>query len=160
SGPVSLQPPEQARLIKVESACEMLARCQLETPDVFIGVAAVADFRPEAAMDRKLKKPDSVMTLSLIPNPDILATMATRNPRPFCAGFAAETENLEGYAREKLRAKKIDLIFANLATRTFGSEDNTVTAYWQDGWQDLGTASKHQLARTMISLIAQRRDRS
>jgi phosphopantothenoylcysteine decarboxylase/phosphopantothenate--cysteine ligase len=89
-------------------------------------------------------------------NPDILATMAAGTPRPFCVGFAAETDNLAAYARDKLKNKNLDLIIANDAAATFGNDDAAVTAYWSNGELPLPPQSKPQLARQLIALIAER----
>ena len=154
SGPVHLQAPEGVHLVRVESAQQMLDACLANPAEIFIAVAAVADYRPEAPATNKIKKHADTMTLSLVKNPDILATMASQSPRPYCVGFAAETERLVEHGRAKLQAKQLDLVFANNATETFNSDEATVTAIWQDSEQQLDTASKSQLARTMIELIS------
>ena len=156
SGPVSLEPPPRVRVVKVESARQMLDASQVAQGDIFISVAAVADYRPENPVASKIKKSDDTMTLSLIKNPDILATMSLAENRPFCVGFAAETDNIEEYACKKLQEKKLDLIFANNATDTFNSESAQVTAYWADGSQPFNETTKTSLARDMISLISSR----
>ncbi|MGV3592713.1 MAG: bifunctional phosphopantothenoylcysteine decarboxylase/phosphopantothenate--cysteine ligase CoaBC [Gammaproteobacteria bacterium] len=154
SGPVNLAAPERVKVVDVETAQQMLAACEAQACDIFIGVAAVADYRVAAPSAQKIKKEASELTLQLVRNPDILATMAARNPCPFCAGFAAETENLANNARAKLAAKKLDLIFANDASATFGSDAATVTAYWHGGEQRFEHGSKEQIARQMIALLA------
>jgi phosphopantothenoylcysteine decarboxylase/phosphopantothenate--cysteine ligase len=158
SGPVALSPPEQATTINIESAREMLEACQQQTCDIFIGVAAVADFRPEHEADQKLKKApgQDEMTLRLVRNPDILATMASSENPPFCVGFAAETQNLEEYARAKLASKKLALIFANNAIDTFNSDEASATAYWSDGSETLEPGSKSELTTRMVTLISKR----
>jgi phosphopantothenoylcysteine decarboxylase/phosphopantothenate--cysteine ligase len=156
SGPVSLPPPERVTLVKVENAQDMLRACEAQPCDVFVGVAAVADYRAAAPATQKIKKEADELTLPLVRNPDILAAMSARQPRPFCAGFAAETENLAANAQGKLAAKKLDLIFANDASTTFGQDEATVTAYWSGGEQLFPRGSKEQLARQMIALIAAR----
>jgi phosphopantothenoylcysteine decarboxylase / phosphopantothenate---cysteine ligase len=160
SGPVSLLPPERVTLIKVESAQDMLRACEAQPCDVFVGVAAVADYRAAEPAAQKIKKNAAELNLPLVRNPDILATMAARTPRPFCAGFAAETENLAANAQSKLAAKKLDVIFANDARATFGQDDATVSAYWKGGEQAFAQGSKEQLARQMIALIAARMGRA
>ena len=156
SGPVSLEPPPRVKLVNVESARQMLDACQVVPGDIFISVAAVADYRPEQTATEKIKKDGKTMTLTLVKNPDILALISLAQRRPFCVGFAAETENLEAYARKKLEAKKLDLIFANNAVKTFNSESAMATAYWPGGEQDFSLSSKSVLTREMVALIAQR----
>lgn len=158
TGPVSLDPPEDATVIHVETALGMLTACQSHPCDIFIAVAAVADYRCADIAGHKIKKDDETLSLSLIRNPDILATIAATQPRPFCVGFAAETDNLAGNARSKLESKRLDLVFANHATETFGREDAQSIAIWKEGEQSLQPASKAQLARSMVSLISQRLD--
>ncbi len=156
SGPVSLPPPERVALVHVENAQDMLRACEAQPCDVFVGVAAVADYRAAAPATQKIKKNADELTLPLVRNPDILAAMSARTPRPFCAGFAAETENLAANAQGKLAAKNLDLIFANDASATFGQDDATVIAYWHGGEQLFPRGSKEQLARQMIALITAR----
>src|SRR5690606_17784130 len=149
-------PPERLTLLRVESADDMLRACEAQSCDVFIGVAAVADYRVAAPAAHKIKKDSAELSLSLVRNPDILAAMAARKPRPFCVGFAAETENLADNARRKLAAKKLDLIVANDASATFGQDAATATAYWNGGEQAFPRSSKDQLARALIALLATR----
>ncbi len=107
----------------------------------------------------KLKRQSHTITLELSPNPDILAGVAARDPAPFCVGFAAETEDLEAYARDKLARKGIQMIAANnvaIAGQGFHSDDNALEVFWDTGQQSLALASKAQLARQLIQLIAQR----
>ncbi|HTQ98507.1 MAG TPA: bifunctional phosphopantothenoylcysteine decarboxylase/phosphopantothenate--cysteine ligase CoaBC [Candidatus Acidoferrum sp.] len=156
SGPTSLAPPPRCTLVQVESARDMLAACQANAADIFIGVAAVADYRVAEPAPHKIKKSADELTLQLVRNPDILATMAASKPRPFCVGFAAETDNLAVHAQEKLRNKKLDLIVANDATTTFGSDTAAVHVYWQGGELALEAQSKPQLARRLIALIGER----
>lgn len=134
SGPVHLATPDRVRRIDVVSAREMLSACEASMPcDIFIAVAAVADFRPQIVAEHKLKKQDDNeqgLILELIRNPDILATIARREDRPFCVGFAAETENLLEYAAKKLQTKHLDLIVANDVANPaigFNSDDNIIT---------------------------------
>lgn len=156
SGPVSLEPPPRVKLVNVESARQMLDACQVVPGDIFISVAAVADYRPEQTATEKIKKDGKTMTLNLVKNPDILSLISLSPRRPFCVGFAAETENLEAYARKKLEVKKLDLIFANNAVKTFNSESAMATAYWPGGEQAFPQSSKSVLTREMVALIAQR----
>lgn len=158
SGPVSLAPPKQVRLVAAESAEDMLAACQANPADIFIAVAAVADYRPLRAASQKIKKSAATMQLELVKNPDVLATIAGQKHKPFTVGFAAETENLESNALLKLKTKNLDLIFANQAEATFGRDASAATAYWRNGKQALSLAGKGQLARQMIKLIRQVKD--
>jgi phosphopantothenoylcysteine decarboxylase/phosphopantothenate--cysteine ligase len=156
SGPTDLPAPDRCKLVKVISALDMLTACQAHPSDIFIAVAAVADYRVAAPAAGKIKKSAEELSLKLVRNPDILATIAASKPKPFCVGFAAETEQLADYAKEKLRGKGLDLIFANDATATLGNDNASVTAYWHGGEQAFETASKPQLARRLIALISQR----
>jgi phosphopantothenoylcysteine decarboxylase/phosphopantothenate--cysteine ligase len=156
SGPTSLPRPQRVHFVAVESAGDMLEACLAQPADVFIGVAAVADYRPVNNAPHKIKKDEGTLTLTLVRNPDILATMAASSPKPFCVGFAAETRDLAHYARAKLHGKHLDLIFANDATATFGNDDAEVLAIWNEGEALLERASKTQLARQMIRLIGER----
>ncbi len=157
SGPVTLPTPDRVELVSVQTAEEMLQACLHHKADIFISVAAVADYRPVEAERHKIKKTDDTLTITLVRNPDILATISKQAERPFCVGFAAETENLEDNARAKLEAKQLDLILANHATDTFGQDMAALTAYWPGGSNSLGSASKTQHARAIIDLIARRR---
>lgn len=156
SGPTSLPQPERLEFVAVESAQQMLTACQAVPADLFISVAAVADYRVAEVAPQKLKKQAETLSLILVRNPDILATIAAGNPRPFCVGFAAETEQHATHARAKLQQKQLDLIFANDAAATFGQDSTSVTAYWPGGEALLPHNSKTQLARQMIALIATR----
>ncbi|MGD8573703.1 MAG: bifunctional phosphopantothenoylcysteine decarboxylase/phosphopantothenate--cysteine ligase CoaBC, partial [Gammaproteobacteria bacterium] len=142
-GPVALPAPAGARRIDVETAREMHDAVMTEVADahIFIGTAAVSDYRPETTADAKIKKSRTHLDLALTRNPDILADVAALEKRPFCVGFAAETDDLEKHAREKLTSKKIDLVAANWVGggRAFDTDDNTLHAYWPGGDEDLGT---------------------
>src|SRR5690606_3301212 len=118
------------------------------------------DYRPRDAAPHKIKKNAEEMALQLVRNPDILATMAAQDPRPFCVGFAAETENLAGNARAKLAAKRLDLIFANDATTTFDSEEAAAPATQASGAAPLGQGGKEGRARDMVRVLAARRGRA
>jgi len=156
SGPVALEPPPRVKLVSVESARQMLDACQVVPGDIFISVAAVADYRPEQPVSEKIKKNDDTMVLNLVKNPDILALISKSENRPFCIGFAAETHKLEEYARKKLADKQLDLIFANNAADTFNSESALATAYWNNSEKAFSESTKSSLARDMIALIASR----
>jgi len=126
----------------------------------------VADYRPVEVVDQKIKKSAETMTLTLVRNPDIIGTIAARSPRPLVVGFAAETQDIQAYGEDKLVRKGLDLLFANEAVSTFGSEAINATALWRETGQEtesantlskqLGPASKTLVARQMLSLIHQR----
>lgn len=160
AGPVSLATPAGVRRIDVESAAEMqrAVESHCDAAHVFIGTAAVADYRPAAVADRKLKKTAERMELVLERTPDILAGVAARPTRPFVVGFAAETHDVESYALGKLQSKKLDLIAANDVgdDKVFDRDDNTLIVLWQNGRQVVGPASKDDVARALIALLAQR----
>jgi phosphopantothenoylcysteine decarboxylase/phosphopantothenate--cysteine ligase len=156
SGPTALAAPRGLERIDVSSAQEMYdaVMARVAKADVFIGVAAVADYRPKEAKGHKLKKGTGEMTLQLQPNPDILGTVAARRNAPFCVGFAAETENLEAYADAKRRRKKVPLLAANLAQHAFGADDNQLILFDDQGTHELPRAPKIVLARALIDHIA------
>ena len=169
SGPTNVAAPERATVVNVRSADEMLeaVMSSVSDADIFIGVAAVADFRPASVETQKIKKSGgSVMTLSLVQNPDILKTVANLESRPFTVGFAAETENLMEYARTKLTAKNLDMIIANNVADTsigFNSDHNETTVIIRTITEQ-GTRiteahqpkmSKENLSRKLIELIAE-----
>jgi phosphopantothenoylcysteine decarboxylase/phosphopantothenate--cysteine ligase len=122
--------------------------------DVFIGVAAVADYHVVNRKDRKLKKTEGAPTIELAENPDILAAVAALDERPFCVGFAAETENLREHAQAKRRRKRIPLLAANLALEAFGRDDNALTLFDDQGEKVLPRAPKIVLARQLVAHIA------
>jgi len=162
AGPVHLPTPAQVARVDVKSAREMLAACEAAMPcEVLIAAAAVADYHPQTVATQKLKKnpqkPEGLQ-LQLLCNPDILATLAGREDRPFCVGFAAETDNLLEHAAQKLRNKNLDLIVANDVRRSdigFNSDDNAVTVIDRQGEQRrLDKANKSAIARQLIALIA------
>lgn len=161
SGPVSLATPDRVERINVVSAQDMLVACESVMPsDIFIAVAAVADFRPQVVAKQKLKKqPDNEqgLLLELVRNPDILATIAAKEERPFCVGFAAETENLLEYAEKKLKAKNLNLIVANDVSNPaigFNSDDNMITLVDRElNTTRLALTSKAKIARRLMELI-------
>ncbi|MDX9687747.1 bifunctional phosphopantothenoylcysteine decarboxylase/phosphopantothenate--cysteine ligase CoaBC [Halopseudomonas formosensis] len=164
AGPVNLPTPPRVQRIDVTTAVEMLAACEQALPaDLFIASAAVADYRPAQCAPGKLKKDttrEDGMTLHLVRNPDILATLATHARRPaYCVGFAAETDDVLGYASDKLTRKNLDLIVANDISQAgigFNSDDNAVTLIDRSLTpQPLPQASKQKLARQIIARIAQ-----
>ncbi len=160
SGPVSLPAPERIETVRVTTAEEMHAAVQarVRQADIFIGVAAVADYRPVAVAAHKIKKTAEHLTLELVRNPDILAAVAALDDAPFTVGFAAETENLEVAARAKLAAKHLDLVCANLVGGAIGfeSDDNALLLVDATGTVELPRTTKPQLARQLIQHIARK----
>jgi phosphopantothenoylcysteine decarboxylase/phosphopantothenate--cysteine ligase len=158
AGPVHLPTPAGVERTDVRSARDMRAVVLRQIPqsDIFISAAAVGDYRPGEVAAHKLKKRGADLTLTLNENPDILAEIAALPKRPLLVGFAAETENVEAYARAKLTRKKLDLIAANLvgADLGFDCSDNALTLFWDGGSEDLGRADKPVLARRLIERIA------
>ena len=157
SGPTSLASPVGATVTRVQTAAEMFeaVKKQAARTDIFIGVAAVADYRISAPRKHKIKKTDKAqLQLSLVPNPDILGWVAARPKPPFCVGFAAESRNLDAYATEKRRRKKVPLMIANLAQEAIGADDNEVSLLDDRGTHRLPRASKDIVARQIISHIA------
>jgi phosphopantothenoylcysteine decarboxylase/phosphopantothenate--cysteine ligase len=159
SGPVNLPVPPGIEVIRVETAEEMYdaTHVAVSGADVFIAAAAVADYRPADISGQKIKKNDEKMSLQLTRCPDILASVAALESAPFTVGFAAETENVTGYARGKLEKKKLDMIVANQVgkDRGFDRDDNAVTVLWQDGEKDFPNASKTDIARQLVELAAE-----
>ena len=156
SGPVSLDTPARVKRIDVESAKEMLERVMSSSSDidVFIGVAAVADYRPAKVSDEKIKKSEENLDLKLIKNPDIISCITELAKKPFTVGFAAETKSVVENGRQKLKEKNLDLLFANNAVQTFNSDYITVTAIDHNSERQLGPANKSVVARHMIELIS------
>lgn len=161
AGPVHLPTPARVTRVDVTSALEMLAAVEqaVAGADVFIATAAVADYRPQVVAGQKIKKSADAMTLELVKNPDIVAAVAARLPRPFVLGFAAETERVLEHARDKLVRKRLDMIACNDVARAdigFQSDDNAVTVLWADGERELAKASKGVIARQLVELVAAR----
>ena len=161
SGPVSLVAPVGANLVSVESAQQMYTAVmeQVAGNDLFIACAAVSDYRVEQAADHKLKKSTESMSLQLVPNTDILAAVSALEKRPFCVGFAAETRDLEKYALMKLERKNLDMIAANQVgdgNSGFDTDFNQLEVFWRDGRHSIGQASKSEVAKQLIDLIAER----
>ncbi len=162
AGPVRLDTPAQVHRIDVVSALEMHQQAlQLATEsDVFISVAAVADYRVATQQAHKIKKSDGVLNIEMVRNPDILAEVSALQERPFCVGFAAETQDLEAYARGKLKKKNLDMIVGNLVGQSsggFNTDDNAVEVYWpENGHQSFSSRSKQQLARDLVVLLGER----
>ena len=160
SGPVSLGNPRDVEVHRVESAEEMYATtfANIEGVDLFIGAAAVADYRPAGISAQKIKKNDETMQIDMVRSKDILAAVAALDPAPFTVGFAAETENLREYALGKLEKKRLDMIIANQVGRDrgFDHDENTVCVYTPDGHQSFPMTAKTELARDLVGVIAER----
>ncbi len=159
AGPVHLPTPSGVKRIDVESTQDMLNAVMqhVDTHDIFIGCAAVADYRIDQIAEDKIKKSAQDMQLALVRNPDILATVASHKPRPFTVGFAAETKDVEHYAKDKLIRKKLDMIAANDVSNPaqgFNTEQNALKVIWANGQQDLPTTDKQILAGQLLTLIA------
>jgi phosphopantothenoylcysteine decarboxylase/phosphopantothenate--cysteine ligase len=159
SGPVTLEPPPGVNLIPVETAREMYdaslaaaAEC-----DLFIAVAAVADYRPASVAEQKIKKKDGGLHLDLVENPDIVAGVAALENRPIVVGFAAETEKAIDHARGKLVRKRLDAIVVNDVsdpTIGFGSAENAVTLIWADGELTFSRQDKATISRRILDEVA------
>ena len=157
SGPVSLAAPVGAAMVRVQSAAEMFAAVQkhVAKTDIFIGVAAVADYRVAAPRKHKIKKTEEdQLRIDLLPNADILGWVASRPKPPFSVGFAAESRNLDRYADEKRRRKKVKLMIANLAQNAIGADDNEVSLMDDNGTHRLPRAPKDAVAVEIVRHIA------
>ena len=157
SGPVAQPTPAGVKRVDVTSALEMhgavmqhVAAC-----DIFIGVAAVADYRPAELAQNKIKKDGKSMQVELTPNPDILAEVAARPGAPFCVGFAAESRDLEKYSENKRLKKRLALVVGNLVQDGLGGESNTVILFDERGKHPLGPAPKIEIARGIVDHIGQ-----
>lgn len=165
SGPVNLPTPEGVTRIDVESAQEMLDAVleHVDKKHIFIGCAAVADYRVQAPASSKIKKATEEMQLALVRNPDILATVAHLPHRPFTVGFAAETHDVEAYARDKLKRKNLDMIAANdvsVAGLGFNADTNALRVFWPQGNQEFPATDKLTLARQLLSLIVKEKQKT
>jgi phosphopantothenoylcysteine decarboxylase / phosphopantothenate---cysteine ligase len=164
SGPVTLPSPGGVEVVPVTTAQQMFEAVmdRVDACEVFIGVAAVADYRPAAAAEQKLKKGAEgglPMSLNLVENPDIIATVAARSPRPFVVGFAAETHDGLAHAREKRRRKGLDLIVLNDVSDTsigFNSDENRVTAIWDGGERQIDQGGKDAVSLAILDIVAER----
>jgi phosphopantothenoylcysteine decarboxylase/phosphopantothenate--cysteine ligase len=156
SGPVALSTPRGVTRIDVTTAEQMRAEVLRALPgqQVFVAVAAVADYRPVALASHKIKKSAAPLTLQLQPNPDILAEVAARPDAPFCVGFAAESRDLATYAKRKLEEKKLRLVAGNLVQDGLGGENNAVTLFDATGEHPLPPGDKLAVARDIVSHIA------
>lgn len=178
AGPVHQPTPARVQRVDVVSATDMLAASEQAVAaaearvgtaaTVFIATAAVADYRPAQVASQKIKKglKDDTLDITLVKNPDIVATIAARSPRPLVMGFAAETQAVEAYACDKLARKRLDLIACNDVSRGdigFQSDDNAMTVFWPDAARpegvaraDLDKAPKTRIARALVELLADR----
>ena len=161
SGPVNLSTPDRVTRIDVSSALEMHQAVMnvIEDCDVFIACAAVADYRPTTLAEQKIKKNNQELTLTFTKNPDILADVAKLEGAPFTLGFAAETQDVSHYAKDKLVRKGLDMIAANDVSDKkigFNSDENALTVFWQNGEGHLGVADKKQLASDLLNLVIER----
>ncbi|MBH2002144.1 MAG: bifunctional phosphopantothenoylcysteine decarboxylase/phosphopantothenate--cysteine ligase CoaBC [Moraxellaceae bacterium] len=163
AGPVSLDTPNGVQRINVSSAMQMLdvSMNQLkEGCDIFIATAAVADYRVAQVAEHKIKKAGDELAVSLVKNPDIVATIAEQQQRPFMVGFAAETQNVEQYAAGKLVAKKLDMIACNDVSRPdigFASDENAMTVFFAQSYhmekRELEKASKQEISQQLVEAI-------
>ena len=161
SGPVALSAPKHVNTVFVESAADMYDAVMkhIAEQDIMIAAAAVADYTPEYVQADKIKKQNEQIELNLLKTKDIVASVASLNNKPFTVGFAAETEKLEHYARDKLIHKNLDMIAANWVGQTEGGFDSDVNAlqvYWQNGQKTLAMTDKTRLASQLLTLIAER----
>ena len=160
AGPVNLPTPPQVSRIDIETTQQMFDATMgiIDAADIYIGAAAISDYRPAQAAEQKIKKSADTFELMMVKSPDLLATIAALDNGPFTVGFAAETEKLEEHANIKLQRKKLDMIIANLvgATLCFDADDNEVVVLWQEGRLPFPKSSKAELARQLIDCIASR----
>ena len=157
SGPVALSTPAGVERVDVRTARQMFdaVKASVKGSDVFISVAAVADWRLKKPFEKKIKKVNGhPPALEFSENPDILAWVAQQKNAPFCVGFAAESENLAANAKEKLARKRIPLIAANLAQKAMGADENAITLYDRKGAHSLGHGPKLELARKLVAHVA------
>ena len=156
SGATALNPPNGVQNINATSAAAMYQSVMqnIAKQDIFIGVAAVADYRPAQTNPQKIKKSEQLLSIELLKNKDILAEVASLPNPPFCVGFAAETENLLEHAEAKRLKKKLPLIVANLTSDAMGKDNNTVFLLDKNGMHPLESAPKIQVARLLMQHIA------
>lgn len=159
SGPVNLATPSGCNRVDVTSAEEMhqAALAQATHSDIFIACAAVADYRLDRVAEQKIKKSNEQMQLTLVRNPDIVAAVAALADKPFTVGFAAETQDVAHYAKDKMQRKHLDMIAANDVSSSdsgFNVDDNALQVFWKDGERALPRAHKQQLAVQLMQLIA------
>ena len=161
AGPVALPSPPRVKRIDVVSAQDMFdeVMARVNAVDIVIAAAAVADYRAEQVAPGKIKKTGAdTMNLALVKTPDIIASIASIEAGPFTVGFAAETESVEQFARDKILRKKLDMIIANDVSRTdigFGSEDNAVMVFWPAGAAEYQKMSKAQLSEKLVEKLSE-----
>jgi phosphopantothenoylcysteine decarboxylase/phosphopantothenate--cysteine ligase len=160
AGPVHLSTPPAVERIDTETTQQMFdaAMAQIPDADIYIGAAAISDYRPSAPAKHKIKKSADIFELKMVKSPDLLAEVAALEGGPFAVGFAAETEKLEEHAILKLERKKIDMIIANLvgANLCFDADENEVVVLWPGGRQPFPKSTKQELARQLVECIASR----
>ena len=165
SGPVALPVPAGVRCVKVDTAVQMADAVMQRAQgcDIFVACAAVADYRPAQPVAQKIKKHQQTLAVELVRNPDILAQVAALPQRPFCVGFAAETERHVELAEQKRRDKGVDMIAANLVGAEQGGferEENALTLLWQGGRVDFPMMDKGQLAEKLAAEILRYHDQA
>jgi phosphopantothenoylcysteine decarboxylase/phosphopantothenate--cysteine ligase len=160
AGPVHLPSPVGVERLDVETAAEMrdVAVSHAAKADIYIGAAAISDYRPQTVQQQKIKKQSATFSLNMVRSEDVLAEIAALKKAPFTVGFAAETEKLEEYARGKMLAKKLDMIVGNLVGKDlcFEKDDNSVLVFWHGGSQQIPRMAKTELAHRLVDLIAAR----
>jgi phosphopantothenoylcysteine decarboxylase/phosphopantothenate--cysteine ligase len=160
TGPVALPTPAAVRRLDVETAEQMYDKVheEIDGAHIFIGCAAVSDYRPREAAAEKIKRSAPELELSLVRSPDTLASVAALPHAPFTVGFAAETHEVTAHARDKLQRKRIDMIAANRVGPDcgFDRETNALTVFWDGGELVLGEGGKGQLARRLVEIVAER----
>jgi phosphopantothenoylcysteine decarboxylase / phosphopantothenate---cysteine ligase len=156
SGPVALATPSGVARIDVRTAEQMFEAVKgaVKSADVFVSVAAVADYKVKNRAEQKMKKGNGGLSLELEQNPDILSWVAALPEPPFCVGFAAESENLAQHAKEKRLKKRVPLMAANLAQEALGADDNSIILYDERGEHALGRGPKLELARRLLEHVA------
>jgi len=160
AGPVNLPTPPGVERLDVETAAEMheAAMARAAQADIYIGAAAISDYRPQKVQQQKIKKHSSTLSLDMIRSVDVLAEIAALKHGPFTVGFAAETEKLEEHARGKMLAKKLDMIIGNLVGENlcFERDDNSALVLWHGGSEEFPRMAKMDLAHKLVDLIAAR----
>ena len=159
SGPVNIEIPTGVECIKIESAEELYKKTHqnITDIDIFVGTAAVADYRPKRAYENKIKKSAKEMILEFEKSPDILASVSKLDSAPFTVGFAAETQNLKEHAKSKLKSKNLDMIIANEVGKGsgFDQDENAVNVFWSSGERSFEKTQKYILANKLVSLITE-----
>ena len=160
SGPSHLPAPDGVKMVKVESTQEMFEAVHNNLPkvEIFISAAAVSDYQCDNLLSQKIKKQGETLSLKLTKSPDILSSVAEQKKPPFTVGFAAETENLKKYAKEKLRLKSLDMIIANKVGKNLGFDvdENAVSVFWNGGEKRFKKKRKTILAQQLVELITER----